>query len=95
VLLEFVLMLLSIVLWWDHKYVLVIGFWVLVGLVPVSWLLVRVMKRPVYSLVIETSGSSLTVLTSTNKDCLDRIVWEIMSAIDNPRAEYADYQVQV
>lgn len=94
-LLEFVLMLLSIVLWWDHKYVLVIGFWVLVGLVPVSWLLVRVMKRPVYSLVIETSGSSLTVLTSTNKDCLDRIVWEIMSAIDNPRAEYADYQVQV
>jgi Family of unknown function (DUF6232) len=83
-LLFFALVMLSTVMWWGHWYALAIAPWALIVLALVA----RAMKKPVYSLVIETSGSSCTVLTSTNKDYLDRIVWEIMSAIDNPGAEY-------
>jgi hypothetical protein len=82
----------SLLLVWDKKPALAIGAWGLVVGIAVLQLIVRVVKGPVYSLVVETSGATSTVLTGRNKDCLDRIVWEIMSAIENPGAEY---QVQV
>jgi Family of unknown function (DUF6232) len=80
--------LVSAATWLRHMYVVAIAPWALLGLALVLRLVVRAAKRPVYWLVIETSGSSSTVLTSTNKDYLDRIVWAIMDAIDNPGAEY-------
>ena len=84
----FLLMVLSMVAVAAHLTALVIGFWVLVVIAWIYALVDHLARKRAYSLVIETAGSSLAVLSSKNKAGLDRIVWEIMKAIDNERVEF-------
>jgi hypothetical protein len=84
----FILLLPSGWAWHAHQYLLAIAPWAIVALPLVIWLVVRAVKKPRYSLIIETSGATFAALTSTNKNYLDRIAWEIMTAIGNPAAEY-------
>jgi hypothetical protein len=68
---------------------LVLGAAVLAG-ARIAWLLCmlghRLLRRPLYTLVIEAAGTRYTVLSSTMPAEIDRLKWEIINAIDNPSA---------
>lgn len=49
-------------------------------------------EKTFFALVIETAGTSRTALVSTDEDLMSELVYQIMDAIDNPKAEY---QVQI
>lgn len=66
--------------------------WVLVIGAAVAAVVWSRRRKPRYALQIETSGNPFTVLVNTDKEQLDRLVREIMDAIDNPEAEF---QMQV
>jgi hypothetical protein len=57
------------------------------------WMVVVVLRRPLYALVIETAGTPFTAVVSPDRDLISRLVHSIMDAIDNPAAEFG-YRVE-
>ncbi|MFJ1766487.1 DUF6232 family protein [Amycolatopsis sp. NPDC088138] len=51
-------------------------------------LLYLLLRPALFALVIETAGSPHTALTTTDEAIVDRIVREIMAAINNPAARF-------
>lgn len=45
-------------------------------------------KQPYYALIIETSGNPRRALVSTDRAKVNKLVQEIMDAIDDPKAEF-------
>jgi hypothetical protein len=68
------------------------GLVVLVAVCAI-WMVVVVLRRPLYALVIETAGTPFTAVVSPDRDLISRLVHSIMDAIDNPAAEFG-YRIE-
>jgi Family of unknown function (DUF6232) len=76
-----------------HSGVLAGLVWVLV-LILLAWRTVQLMQKlrqdnTYYALIIEAAGNPNTALVSRDPGVVSQLVQEIMSAIDNPSAEFS------
>jgi Family of unknown function (DUF6232) len=76
-----------------HSSVLAGLVWVLVLLI-LAWRTVQLVQKmrednTYYALIIETAGNPNTALVSRDAGVVSQLVQEIMSAIDNPSAEFS------